>query len=516
MTTSTTDRRIDAEWIASLPELDDLQAATLQGILNRAAQLPGDWSGMMGPTGGRQEDFGAIRYQLAFMSDALAFTHAFRLPAAPAVFKRPFELLIDKMLHSDTWFFWRDISRGGHPLNLSLGEMKSEWDPMVRDNIMYSAYVQTMSLMYHHLFNDDKYSQAGALTVGYSSPAWSANESFKYDERSLNDHLYWLMVEKGYLGIACEPNCVFLICNQPPIIGFRLHDMLYGGDLAGEVSAGWLKAWEEFGGIYQEGGEGSFKALVMEKERVNVPAMTPTMDFWLANLMNSWNPKLIQEQYPILLEKWAKEGPDGTLWVPWVDPFAGIDMDVPASMTAPAQDMGWAAACASEVGDTETVNRLLAYADRFMHPAWENGGLYHKRCDDMYDADGNFCNMDPMTGNALFPLARLNVPNGRKRIYEGEWADGQHFDKPAIVDMSPGLDVRRAWFDDDRNALALTFGPARNGTSSTRLVIGNVADRDIPTLWRDGIDASESVGREGEQIVIEFEHESRTDMVISW
>ena len=55
------------------------------------------------------------------------------------------------------------------------------------------------------------------------------------------------MVQKGYLGIACEPNCVFQICNQVPILGFRLHDTIYGGDIAQEVTEGYLRAWSEFG-----------------------------------------------------------------------------------------------------------------------------------------------------------------------------------------------------------------------------------------------------------------------------
>src|SRR5262245_60215656 len=36
---------------------------------------------------------------------------------------------------------------------------------------------------------------------------------------------------EGDLGIACEPNCVFQICNQVLILDFRRHDMIYGGTL---------------------------------------------------------------------------------------------------------------------------------------------------------------------------------------------------------------------------------------------------------------------------------------------
>lgn len=61
------------------------------------------------------------------------------------------------------------------------------------------------------------------------------------------------MVESGYLGVACEPNCVFQICNQPAILGFRMHDLVYGGSIAEEVVRGYEQAWKDFGRIGENG-----------------------------------------------------------------------------------------------------------------------------------------------------------------------------------------------------------------------------------------------------------------------
>src|SRR6516164_9299603 len=69
-----------------VPMLDELQAGHLRHILNLAARLPDDWSGMQGRTT-LQEDFGSLRFQLAYMSYALALTHVHRLPAAPVMFR---------------------------------------------------------------------------------------------------------------------------------------------------------------------------------------------------------------------------------------------------------------------------------------------------------------------------------------------------------------------------------------------------------------------------------------------
>jgi len=119
---------------------------------------------------------------------------------------------------------------------------------------MYSAYVQSMALLYNYLFDDDRYAQPGALTFRHWSYFWGgAPKIFAYDQNSLNEHLYWKMVESGYIGIACEPNCIFQICNQPAILGFRMHDLLTGGSRAAEVTRGYEQAWRQFGRLGENG-----------------------------------------------------------------------------------------------------------------------------------------------------------------------------------------------------------------------------------------------------------------------
>jgi Linalool dehydratase/isomerase len=215
--------------VASYPSigLDRSQIGHLRHFANLSRQAPNQWDLMKGKGYG-QEDFGGYRFQLAYMAYALGLTYRHRLPAAPGLFKPIFERLIEKMLLPEVWMYWRDVSRGGSIFNAHLSsQYQEEWDPIARDNIMYSAYLQSMSLMYHYLFNDARYAQPGALTVRFWSYFWGGEEKrFVYDEKSLNDHLYRLMVESGYIGVACEPNCVFQICNQPAILGFRLHDLV--------------------------------------------------------------------------------------------------------------------------------------------------------------------------------------------------------------------------------------------------------------------------------------------------
>jgi hypothetical protein len=69
-------------------------------------------------------DFGGYRFPLAYLADALALTHRHRPPAAgrARVFKTPFARLITKI------------------------QLPEERNPVVRDNIMYRTYLQSMAI----------------------------------------------------------------------------------------------------------------------------------------------------------------------------------------------------------------------------------------------------------------------------------------------------------------------------------------------------------------------------------
>ena len=456
--------------------LTDDQRGSLRHIFNLAEQLPDDWSRMLGRTT-MQEDFGALRFQLAYMAYAAALTHIHRLPAAPGLFRKPLELLIEKIKSPDVWTYWHYVSTGNAPMNASLGELPPEWNPIKKDNIMYSAYLQSMALLYHYLFDDDRYARDGALTLTLRPLFWGKGPShFVYDENSLNEHIYWEMVENGYLGVACEPNCIFQICNQVPILGFRLHDMIYGGDRAREVTDGYRQAWSEFGIVTETD---HYNVFVLEKEHTVVGKASAWSDFWAGALMHAWNPGLTEAAYPKQRDCWVLPGPDGTLWVDQAKSSAFAANGLPSSL-----DFGWAAVCASEMGDERTLQGLLAFADKYLHRSWDKGGLFHRRHDIMYDEEGRLTGVDPHTGNALLPYARLNIPGGLRKLYEGAW-DKTHFSEPAIVDIGGRFDLAAAAYDRQRNSLEWVAVPIGK-TGAVRIEISNLRNRGELRLRIDG------------------------------
>lgn len=76
------------------------------------------------------------------------------------------------------------------------------------------------------------------------------------------------MVESGHLAVACEPNCIFQICNQPAILGFRMHDLLTGGSVAEEVTRSYEQAWRRFGRL---DGDGHYNRLVLSDTKRVLP-----------------------------------------------------------------------------------------------------------------------------------------------------------------------------------------------------------------------------------------------------
>jgi hypothetical protein len=173
------------------------------------------------------------------------------------------------------------------------------------------------------------------------------------------------MVQSGFLGVACEPNCIFQICNQPAILGFRLHDLVYGGDVAAEVTRSYEQAWQEFGRVGENGHYHIMMAQDTRAVRPNV-AKVPWVDAWCGALMNMWNRDFVHAHYRHQVRDLIKPGSEGRLSVHMVPK----PLVMGQTMITDDCDFGWVPAWASEMGDSETLQGMLAHADAYMSPKW--------------------------------------------------------------------------------------------------------------------------------------------------
>lgn len=75
-----------------------------------------------------------------------------------------------------------------------------------------------MTSLYAMLFDDDRYEQEGALTFLYDPMFYGMGpETFSYTRSTLQDAVIKEMESNGWLGACCEPNSIFIVCNQFPV-----------------------------------------------------------------------------------------------------------------------------------------------------------------------------------------------------------------------------------------------------------------------------------------------------------
>ena len=468
--------------IKTYPQLDDLQIGHLRHFENLAGQPAGDWS-RMGVAESGQEGLSSYRYQLAYMAYGLGLAHYHHLPAARGPMRELYQRIIAKMLHRDVWAYWRDTSQSGPKLDPDLLSLRDGWtDPVVRENIMYSGHLHAMTGLYAVLFDDDRYAEEGALSFVYDPRFYGmGTEVFAHDFRSLNETIYWQMVENGWLGVACEPNCIFIVCNQFPMLGFRFHDLRHGSQIAAEAVENYRAAWADKGVLTPAG---NFIGFWRQRQDTLMPG-DAGMDAWTGAVMNAWNGEFVRELTQTQILDALHRHPDG-LVTPLADKLAADPMIGTARNEMPQgsrPDFGYFAVYLAEMGEKDWLDGLLAHADRHMAPTWEKGGLYYPRNDQPYDSHGHLTHVEPLTGNAMLGYARLNVPNGLRTVFERPWTSA-HFEAPHLANAPRGVDVRRAWWDATARVLALGFRAREGAPATIDVEIAGLPPGTDWTLWR--------------------------------
>lgn len=204
--------------LSKYPKLTAAQVGHLRHFYNLAHQPDGEWS-KMGAQEPLQEFLDAYRYQLATMAYAVGLAHYHRMPALRTIFKPLLRRLIHKMLQREVWAYWFTTSLGGIRTDPSLQKLRDPWaDPVVKENIMYSGHLLLMTSLYAMLFDDDEFEKPESLVFKWNPMFFGlGDETFSYDNRSLQAAITREMERNGWVGVCCEPNVIFVVCNQFPV-----------------------------------------------------------------------------------------------------------------------------------------------------------------------------------------------------------------------------------------------------------------------------------------------------------
>ncbi len=457
--------------------VDGKSLGHLRHIVNLARQAPGDWSDM-GPYDPTQEGDDAYRYQLAYMAYTLSLAQYHHTPAYRELHRDTMARLIEKMMRWEVWGYWELASRGGKVLDPDLTELRDGWiDPVMRQNVMYSGHLLMMVGLYEMLYRDGRFDAEGSLTFEFR-PVFRGMgpEDFPYDHGRLVRAIFGEFERNDFIGCECEPNAIFVNCNQFAVLGFIHYDRTHDTDLAARAMPAFRDRWMARSNLFGNDPDADLPIFyrvrqddfVYEDSEDNNESISAIA--WAA-VMHAWAREYVEMVYTRGRDQVLRPMPDGTLGVRLAgylqkhrDYLANPGPHATDPMMLGVHTFGTMALAAAEVGDRETLDGMLAFADTHMRPTWKNGGLYYPRNDDL----GSNGYTTARVGNALVAGARLCPKDGLWNMYNHAWGEAE-LRRPQLCDVRyPEVLVREAAYDDGGATLrlALVPGDGRNDRQS--------------------------------------------------
>jgi Linalool dehydratase/isomerase len=190
--------------------LDDLRRLRL--LLDRALQPVDCFDGFEWID---QFQTSAVRYQINFLSYALSVgSHAY-LPAFDGYLATAQRNLVAKQLDHRVWRYWALESLWGH--------LRSNRDPIARDNIMYSGFLAAQIAYARSSVGICDYDAPGTLRLQHPGGA-----SFGYSLPGIVECLSRQYGAARYGLLACEPGWIYPLCNIMTASGIRAADLQLG------------------------------------------------------------------------------------------------------------------------------------------------------------------------------------------------------------------------------------------------------------------------------------------------
>ena len=397
-----------------------------------------------------------LRFQIAFAGYAL-YALARRTPAYRAPYAASLANLIERMIAPPTWAYWfrgavRDRAKPGGAAGalelvhnrLGLNHDPIPADPCQQGNVQYSAHLASLLGFYEMLTDDRRYDESGFVLRAASN---NQTFEFPYIHTSLVERIHAQMTTNHFGGVCCEPGRAYAACNNHACISNRLYDRLHGTQLS-EANAGWadwvkrrmLTGGPE-GGLPLPAPNGLLSVAYMPDLHLPLPVSFNLTDAWGLAFMAAWQDELPRRVYP-RLRKRLHTGRDGLLHLGSVGPNERVEISSEGLNTA------FAAVLAREMGDEATFQSLLAWADTYLQPTEDAGGLYYAGA------------VPSSYVTALFGLALALPAEGGGLAALIDWRPD--FTAPYLARLTPGVTVTEAdWLASD-NTLHLELVGSTN------------------------------------------------------
>ncbi len=172
-----------------------------------------------------------IRYQLNYLGWALAPYAVNYVPNALCTIEPAMRNLVLKQLDLRVWRYWQFLNR--------VGNLDSNPDPLVRDNIMLSGFTGDQINLYEAATGSTRFDEPGSLTF-----VWEDGRTFAYDHHTWMDAVQ-RNFERSRLGFfPCEPGWAFAACNTLGAQALFGHDRLHGTSMWSSIEPRWRETLE--------------------------------------------------------------------------------------------------------------------------------------------------------------------------------------------------------------------------------------------------------------------------------
>ena len=169
-------------------------------------------------------------------------------------------------------------------------------DPVAYKNIMYSGHLVQMIAMFEAIFGNQTFSIDG-WDFMWTDPQTKEVKKIHYTTSLLMDRVYQQSIAYGNGGVPCEPDSIFVICNNYPQNGWLLADKMYGTSYTEKSIPSWHRTLKTHAinrlNKSDELLENYFKLDYLIKPLgIWEPIGTIGSDMWALSWMKTWWPAL--------------------------------------------------------------------------------------------------------------------------------------------------------------------------------------------------------------------------------
>ena len=325
------------------PELSPDAVALSRYLLDRALQPIDEFNGF-----DKVDQFqtSAMRYQLCELGYSLSILQHNYLPAFRGYLGKAHRCVIAKMQDKINWSYWR--------LENLWGNLNTDPDPIVRDNIMLSGWYAMCIGSYMSNNLDYRYTEPASITFELNE-----HRAFEYDFHSIAEVLRKNFGASDFCLFPCEPNWIYVMCNNYGALALILHDRMFRTD-----------HWRSIEAVFREHleqefiqADGRVTAIRSSRLGLTLPGLTTTMaDAFAAYYMHPVFPDIAERSWRIVEHDLARIAADGSLEIE----LRGWDkIDTGNYRFTDATTVAQLAASAREMGNEDLCRKLLekAYAD---------------------------------------------------------------------------------------------------------------------------------------------------------